>query len=308
MSESYWQSVVSAGMHVPHDRPLDESTMELVEMLGSPSPRLRDDLAYPLLATWIAAGEYDHVLTGLGNGIAPGLRTGLGSDGDVSVLRRSFSALLLSEIVTRDNNETLVPPDTVMAWGDLTTSWYVRERDLRGWVPGQGWAHAVAHGADLIGTFARSRHFGRLELTVLLDVTADRLLLPTDYAWRHGEEDRLAYSTMAILQRGELGFGILEPWLARVASGTRPPQTRGSVPGEWPTASAHNTSAYLRSLHIQLALGVQGRPDQRDDVDLFRGRPPHRSDLLLSVLDAIRAESPWLFQSSTGRRTVPTAT
>ncbi|MFY0406332.1 DUF2785 domain-containing protein [Solicola sp. PLA-1-18] len=308
MSESYWQSVVSAGMHVPADRPLDESTMELVEMLGSPNPRLRDDLAYPLLATWISQGEYDHVLTGLGNGIAPGLRTGLGGDGDVSVLRRSFSALLLAEIVSRDNNEALVPPDTVMSWGDLATSWYVRERDLRGWIPGQGRALAVAHGADLLGALARSRHFKRLELTVLLDVTADRLLTPTTHAWRHGEEDRLAYATMAVLQRGELAFGVLEPWLARVAEGTRPPRTRGSVVGEWPTVSAHNTSAYLRSLHIQLALGVQGRPGQRDDADLFRGRPPHRSDLLLVVLDAIRAESPWLFQSSTGRRTFPSAT
>ena len=55
----------------------------------------------------------------------------------------------------------------------------MRERDLRGFVAGKGWAHAVAHGADALGALARSRQSGRLELTVLLDVVADRLLAPT---------------------------------------------------------------------------------------------------------------------------------
>ncbi|MGH3424676.1 MAG: DUF2785 domain-containing protein, partial [Nocardioidaceae bacterium] len=195
----------------------------------------------------------------------------------------------------------------VLDWGDLATSWYIRERDLRGWIPDRGWSHAVAHGADLIGMLARSRHFGPLELTVLLDVAADRLLAPTRYVWRHGEDDRLAYAVMTILHRGELGPNVVEPWLARLGAGIQTPRTRGQGHIEWPTCAAHNTSAFLRALHIQLALGVQGRSDLRHDAELF-GRPPaHRADLLLVVLDQIRAESPWLFQSSTGRRTVPSA-
>ena len=39
-------------------------------------------------------------------------------------------------------------------------TWLLRERDLRGFVPGKGWAHAVAHGADALGTLARSPHVG----------------------------------------------------------------------------------------------------------------------------------------------------
>ena len=295
-------------MHVPHDRPLDESTMELVEMLGHPNPRYRDDLAYPLLATWIGQGEFDNLLRGLGNGIAPGLSNGLGLDGDDSVLRRSFTALILAEIIARDNDAQLLHVGTILGWGDLATSWYVRERDLRGWIPSKGWSHAVAHGADLLSVLARSRHFGRLELTVLLDVIADRLLTPTTYVWQHGEQDRLAYATMTILHRGILTFEVLEPWLARLGSGIRMPRTRGQEDHiEWPTATASNTSSFLRALHIQLALGVQGRSDQRHDAELFADPPNHRADLLLVVLDQIRAENPWLFQSTTGRRTVPSA-
>ncbi|RYJ04627.1 MAG: DUF2785 domain-containing protein [Actinomycetales bacterium] len=210
MSEAYWQAVMQTGRRVPIDRSLDESTVELIEMLGHPNPRLREDLAYPLLTTWLAEGVYDDLLTGLGDGVLPGLRYGLGHDGDVSVIRRSYSALLLAEVVGRDNQAHLLASETVLGWGDHATSWYVREQDHRGWLPEQGWAHAIAHGADLLGALARSRHFGRLELTVLLDVIADRVLQPTSHIWRHGEDDRLAYAVMTLLHRNSLDPAIVE--------------------------------------------------------------------------------------------------
>jgi len=304
VSEAYWQSVMQAGMEVPADRSLDECTVELVEMLGHPNPRWREDLAYPLLTTWIDKGVYDELLSGLGDGIVPGLRYGLGHDGDVSVLRRSYSALMLAEIIGRDNNEHLMTSDSVLRWGDSATAWYVREQDHRGWVPEQGWANAIAHGADLLAALARSRHFGRLELTVLLDVIADRVLQPTSYIWRHGEEDRLAFAVMTLLHRNALDPGIVEPWLARLGAGIMLPRTRGHIEAEWPSPSVRNTSSLLRALHLQLALGVQGRADLRSDAELFAEQPAHRADLILAVLDQIRAESPWLYRPTTRAKPV----
>ncbi|MGZ5372678.1 MAG: DUF2785 domain-containing protein [Aeromicrobium sp.] len=304
MHEAYWQSVMQAGMEVPADKSLDDCTAELVEMLGHPNPRWREDLAYPLLATWINRGVYDDLLAGFGDGIAPGLRYGLGFDGDVSVLRRSYSALMLAEIVGRDNNVQLLGPEPVLAWGDQVTSWYVREQDHRGWIPEIGWSQTIAHGADALAAFARSRHFGRLELTVLLDVVADRVLTPTSYVWRHGEDDRLAYAVMTMLHRNALDPGLVEPWLARLGEGIKHPRTRGHVDAEWPSPAARNTSALLRALHLQLALGVQGRADLQADADLFAEQPAHRTDLLLAVLEQIRAESPWLYRPTTRARPI----
>lgn len=302
MSEAYWRSVMRSGMAVPTDRDLDDATVELVEMLGHPNPRWRDDIAYPLLTTWVANGVYDDLLTGLGDGIVPGLRFGLGHDGDLSVLRRSYSALMLAEIIGRDNNQHLMTAQSVLEWGDHATAWYVREQDHRGWIPEHGWANAIAHGADLLAALARSRHFGRLELTVLLDVIADRVLTPTSYIWRHGEEDRLAYAVMTLLHRNALDPGIVEPWLARLGDGIRPPRTRGHLAAEWPSPSVRNTSSFLRALHLQLALGVQGRTDLHADAELFAEQPAHRADLLLAVLDQIRAEQPWLYRPTTRAR------
>src|SRR5690606_23821091 len=128
MSEAYWRSVMRDGMDLPAGRSLDEATAELVELLGHPNPRWREDIAYPLLTTWISKGVYDDLLAGLGDGIVPGLRYGLGHDGDVSVLRRSYSALLLAEIIGHDNNAHLMTFDSVLDWGDHETAWYIREQ------------------------------------------------------------------------------------------------------------------------------------------------------------------------------------
>ena len=176
MSGAYWKQVLEHGLEVPTDRPLDDLTAELTRMLGSTDPGLRDGTAYPTLGTWIDRGVYDELLTGLGDGMAAGLGVGLGESGTDTVFRRTFSVLVLATVVERDTSQHLVPAGKVLRWGDQIVSWYLRERDLRGFVPGKGWAHAVAHGADAIGALAGSRHFGVHELTVLLDVIADRLL------------------------------------------------------------------------------------------------------------------------------------
>jgi len=270
MSSTFWEQVKANGLKVPGDRPLADLTTELTAMLGDPDPAIRDGIAFPTLATWISDGVYDDLLDGLGDGMAAGLGVGLGQDGTDTVFRRSFSALVLAECIARDNEAHLVPGGTMVRWGDRVASWFVRERDLRGFVAGKGWARAVAHGADAIGALALSEAMGRLELTVLLDVLADRLLLPTEYFLVHGETDRLARATMRVLRRDLVGLEVLEPWLARLSHGASP-----TAMGETdPYLVTWNVQSYLRSLHLQLALAPNP--------------PANRSDLLLSALDRLR--------------------
>jgi len=273
-SASYWQQVTDSDHRVPTDRRLDDLTTELTTMLGSIDPDLRDGVAYPVLATWIERGIYDDLLAGLGDGMAAGLRVGLGERDTDAVFRRSFSCLVLAECIDRDNGAALVSPTKVLEWGDRITTWFVREQDTRGFVSGRGWAHAIAHGADALGCLARSPHFWIHELTVLLDVIADRLLLPTDAVFTAGEPDRLAAATMAVLRRNLVPLGVVEPWVARLAA---------TASAESPTSSdpflrRGNPEAFLRALHLQL---------------LLAGDPPEvRSDLLLVLGDALRAANP----------------
>jgi hypothetical protein len=271
----YWKQVHASGLAVPSDRPLDDLTAELTRMLGDTDPETRDGTAYPTLATWVDRGVYDDLLVGLGDGMAAGLGVGLGERDTDSVFRRSFSALILGECIARDNERPLVAGGKVLEWGDRVATWLLRERDLRGFVPGKGWAHAVAHGADALGTLARSPHVGANELTVVLDVIADRVLLPVDRLFTNGEPDRLAAATMEVLRRNRLPQKVVEPWIARILAGAT---LKSTYSDRDPHLAGGNAESFLRALHLQLALGPH---------------PPEvRSDLLLVLVDALRTSNP----------------
>ena len=136
--------------------------------------------------------------------MAAGLGVGLGElEGD-RVFRRSFSALILGEVIARDAIQPLVPGGKVLEWGDRIATWFLAERDVRGYVAGKGWAHAIAHGADALGVLAGSPHASIGELTVILDVIGEKVMQPVDRIFTSGEPDRLALATMQVLRRNRV--------------------------------------------------------------------------------------------------------
>lgn len=270
---SFWKQVQADGLRVPEQRPLDDLTAELTSMLGAPEPAVRDGLAYPALATWVGRGVYDDLLSGLGDGMAAGLENGLGETGTDSVFRRSFSALVLGDCIARDNLVGRLPTDTILDWGDRLAAWFLREQDTRGYVPGCGWAHAIAHGADALASLAGSPHLTAPELTVVLDVVADRVLQPGDRIVS-GEVDRMAHTTMAVLRRDLVPLTVLEPWVARILNGA----TARVTDDRDPFTVTTNPEAFLRALHLQVALAP--------------APPEVRADLLLVLVEALRASNP----------------
>ena len=262
MTRAYWSQVKAGGLAVPDDRPLADLTTELTTMLGSPDPHMRDGLAYPTLATWIDRGVYDDLITGLGDGMAAGLTVGLGEQGTDSVFRRAFSVLVLAECIDRDNQEGLLPAGKLLEWGDRIASWYLRERDLRGFVAGKGWAHTVAHGADAIGVLGAVAPSGPQRA----DGAPRRHRRPPAGARRRavrarrarpdgaGDDDRCCAAT-----------SCRSPWSSRGSPGSRPaPSTR---PTARPTRSSRRPTP-RRSCgrcYLQLAI-APSPPDIRPDL------------------------------------------
>lgn len=275
MPTGYWRSVVQHGLEVPSDRPLDDLTAELTAMLGSTDPEQRDGIAYPALATWVERGVYDDLLLGLGDGMAAGLTVGLGEQGTDTVFRRAFSVLVLAECLDRGTSQHLLTSGKVLQWGDQIATWYLRERDTRGYVAGKGWAHTVAHGADAIGVLATSPHLAAPELTVLLDVLADRLLDRATGLLTCGEPDRMARATVQVLRRNVVGLKVLEPWVNRIAASAR---SLGGTEDRDPFLDSGNAQAFLRALYLQLSLA----PDP----------PQVRPDLILVLVDVLKETNP----------------
>ncbi len=279
MTPVNWQQVLDTDFAVPGDAELADLTADLTRLLADADPHRRDEVALPVLATWIERGVYDDLLIGLGDGMAAGLRIDPVESEDDSVFRRSFSVLVLAECIARDNQQLLVPSGKVLEWGDRIVTWLLAEQDLRGYVVGKGWAHAVAHGADAIGVLARSPHVGMSELIVLLDVLAERVRRPVDRVFVSGEPDRLAGATLAALRRDEVPLDLLETWLSDLVE---PPTTStppgGSQVDEGPFVRRGNVDAFARALYLQLALA----PDP----------PAVRTDLLLLLVESLRTMNP----------------
>ena len=101
---AFWLSIAQSHYAVPPNQSASTLAQELSQLLGSPDPELRDDLAYSILARWIARPNtlQPLELQALADEWRGNLRSGIGESGTNSVLKRSFSALCLASIAERE--------------------------------------------------------------------------------------------------------------------------------------------------------------------------------------------------------------
>ncbi|MGK2875940.1 MAG: DUF2785 domain-containing protein [Nocardioides sp.] len=259
-------SRVGAGVQEldPH-RPLGEVTADLTRMLGDTDPEVRLSTGLATLQHWLRQGVYDDLLGGLGDGMASGLRHGLGEAGTATVLRRAASALVLADAIDRDNAKPLIGGPKALDWGDRLATWLLRERDLRAEVPGAGRADAIACGARALASLANSPHLQRNELAVVLDVLADRALAEVDLLLSTVAIDELASACLAVLGRGQTDAEALHAWLARVTG----------VASNATGPTSVNAEAFVRALFVRASVGKRAGE--------------HRADMLLTLVDSIRS-------------------
>ncbi|MDA8346823.1 MAG: DUF2785 domain-containing protein [Thermaerobacter sp.] len=253
MDEAFWIAVRKNGYALPEGSDLPALTAQLGGWLGSVDPVLRDEIAYATLATWVSEGRYGaDALRELGRQMSRNLEVGLGERGTDSVFLRTFSVLILGEVVAADAKHPRLPAALLDAWRGQTLRYLGAERDERGFVPGRGWAHAAAHAADCLGAFGSHPRTTAEGLQDILHAVADRLLRPGAKVFINEEDERLAYACLAVLRRPEVSHAHIVTWCERFSH----PQAGGT----WRAATSENEGArtylnvktFLRSLYLQL--------------------------------------------------------
>jgi Protein of unknown function (DUF2785) len=252
MNKLFWKTIQNNNYAIPTDQTPTSLTAELLTYLGSTDPELRDQIAYNTFANFLKRDYYSleeieiYIAALLAN-----LEIGIGETETDSVFRRSFSALLLAEIIHNDNKvPRLKKPviKTVLEKG----LWYLdAEKDPRGYVQKKGWAHALAHTADLLLVLAKSLNTRKSEHQRILNAIREKLTGSSNWVYLYGEDDRLTRAVLEILRRDTLSETFLKKWLT---SFHKPGD--GSWKGAWTKAdSAHaffNVRNFLRSLHLQV--------------------------------------------------------
>ncbi len=305
MNREAIQSIVGSDFKIPAGADLIHLTAELLPLLGSTDSHLREG-ALEILWHWGEAGQYsDAELRDIGERMASNISLALGESGTDTVFLRSFSALILEMVIQTDDvrnlgagagREPFLSRDEALEWFEAALAAFAGEEDGRGFVDGRGWAHAIAHKADLLGTLARGRHLDAPRLERVLAAITERLARPAEIILAFEEEYRLVRAAVHVLLRNEVQSEFLHTWIEQLS---RMPDGRG-----WgATLGLHecdqaanrarvNVRSFLRSLYFVLLWGMRGPGDAAEHdnpLHAYYNRPiDARGALLADIEQALR--------------------
>src|SRR6266511_3418813 len=129
MDRSFWRVIANDENALPQGEWVAELTPELLGWLGSTDPELRDEFAYRILAAWIERGQYapDQLRT-MAKQMTANVELGLGEDPSDSVFLRTYSVLILMEIVALDNASPFLDQTDLDGFLETALSYLRRER------------------------------------------------------------------------------------------------------------------------------------------------------------------------------------
>ena len=277
MDKDFWASLAKNDFQIPAGYTLANLTSILFSYLGSIDPELRDDIAYIVYANWLKQEKYSreelksHVET-----LLPNLDKGISETESDTVFLRAFSILLLAEIVHNDNKKPVLEKDQVRLILEKGL-WYLEaEQDPRGYISVKGWAHALAHTADLLLVLARNRIIDGTDLSRMLSSISTKIIHSTNHVYIQGEDERLANAILEILRRDLIPSDQVESW---TKSFTAPDgkDWKGAYIDEQRNNAYQNTRNLLRSIYLALT----AQPGEYPNRERFRG-------LVFESLNAIR--------------------
>jgi hypothetical protein len=212
----YWQAIAAHHYEVPAGESAAKLSNELSALLASTDPELRDDLAYSILAGWIARDALpDQQLLSLTADWDANLKRGIGETGTDSVLLRSFSALCLASLAEREAKKPFLSEPRYHQLVADGITYLEAERDLRGYDAHLGWIHATAHTADLLQALVDNRMLTSEEGSGILSAIAARLT-SAPQVYSQGEQDRLAQALLAVLRRDDFKMSVFDDWLTHL--------------------------------------------------------------------------------------------
>ena len=250
MHKRLFRKIHDSEFAMPQGRTAMDLLPPLMQGLGDVDFELRDTLCLEILWTWIESGNYTpDQLREIARQLMANLLEGLGAIEDDHVFLRTYSVLVLGAIVTYDARLRFLEPAELREILNASLRYLADEQDLRGYVPGKGWAHSPAHTANLMGALAHHPAMAADDLELILTGILQKVIAPTTYPYLDNEDGRLGRAVLAILRRELLPLNRVTACLE--ALGGSEPRHTMFVPGR-DHASHHNARCFLAYLHLLL--------------------------------------------------------
>ena len=225
-------------------------SQKMIDHLGSPDPELRDELIYDIIANWIEAdlldaGQLKQILDVCLD--SSHLFYHIGESGTDSVFTRSFSALVIALIVNAHRRHAFLSGSELQAVKGRIEDYLFREQDVRGYVDEKGWAHAVAHAADVLDELAQCPELSDPG-DMLGILSAIKLKVETDYyAYIHEEDERMVTVVVHVMARKVLEDREMVQWLDSFQA------TRSIARYPEGLYLRANVKSFFRSLYLRLS-------------------------------------------------------
>lgn len=223
---------------------------ELLLHIGSTDSELRDGLIYPQLATYISSESFrieevhrlfDFLLSG------HGLMYRMGTSDATAVLTRSFSALALAELLVMDKSRHVLTQDQLDRLSNYLQTYLKQERDVRGFIDGLGWAHSMAHIADVYAVWFTHPASRPQEELGAIDAMIHQLTR-SDYLYIDEEADRMVTAWLQACRHGLSEDILLQRIEQKVKTWLESDVTWGDT--EWTTY--RNVKQMLQTLYFRL--------------------------------------------------------
>ncbi|KPN94590.1 hypothetical protein AO843_22930 [Lysinibacillus sp. ZYM-1] len=172
--------------------------------IGSTDSELRDTYIYGSFYEWILEKNLldDHHLTELwGYSLNHLLFKGIEEKESDWVFTRSFTSLLVALILARDLADDFLSKGDIEDCQTKLLAYVKAEKDVRGYVPGKGWAHSVAHVSDAIDELVKNPKSLKTAYVDILHALWSIYLQP-HYLFIHDEDERLLVPIFAMLEHG----------------------------------------------------------------------------------------------------------
>lgn len=232
------------------DESIDKSQIAtaLIKNIGNHDSFVRDGLIYPTLASLL---YYDHLpkeelveitKTLIGERC---MKYDIPNYYELSVLTRSFSLLALVIIIYRQRNDKILSDELFRKVYTEFMDYFRNEEDYRGYIEGIGWAHSVAHSADVFKQLFRCEVLGETEFKDMLEVIRARFMINT-YVFMSDEDERMVTAIHEALKRNVLKEEYVLDWI----NGFRSFEKLAKYPEDYNVDI--NIRNLLRSLYFRL--------------------------------------------------------
>lgn len=207
---------------------MQDFTGLMLRHIGDPEPELREQI-YATFEIWLkrdnrfSSDDMRQLITVLTDDQHLFYR--IGADGDLSVLTRAFAVLPIALIVQRHRDDPFLNPDEFQHLKQALLRYYREEKDLRGYLANEGWAHAAAHGADALEELIRCPESDlAVQREVLKAVTG--MLHNGVQIFGEEEDERMASIVATMICESLLPQQKIADWIIRLSECTEWPDSR----------------------------------------------------------------------------------